>query len=188
MSLVKIFLKLIRSMKWFILKQFASIIVENWYGGFWKFRSLIKSEKYSRTKEYIYNSFLEHYGAWIGLGAEFEDVPILPHGFSGIFISNSAHIGKNVVIFHQVTIGSNMIKNSRNNGAPIIADNVYIGCGAKIIGNVQVGRNARIGANCVVVKNVPPNSVTVIRGVESILKNYELDNEWIKNEFKNLKA
>ena len=56
---------------------------------------------------------------------------------------------------------------------------MYIGCGAKIIGNVHVGRNARIGANCVVVKNVPPNSVTVIRGIESISKDYELNNTYI---------
>ena len=63
-------------------------------------------------------------------------------------------------------------------------DCVYLGCGAKIIGNVRVGRNARIGANCVVVKDVPANSVTIIRGIETIVKDYELDNEYIKNQDK----
>ena len=53
-----------------------------------------------------------------------------------MFISNSAHIGKNVVIFHQVTIGSVTTAGSKNYGAPTIGDDVYIGCGAKIIGNV----------------------------------------------------
>lgn len=138
---------------------------------------------YSKTKEFLYNSYLAYYGSSIGLGAKFDGEPILPHGFFGIFISNSAHIGKNVVIFQQVTIGSNLIKGGKNNGAPTIGDNVYIGCGAKLIGNITVGHNARIGANCVVVKDVPPNSVTVIRGVESIQKDFELDNEWIANYY-----
>ncbi len=74
-----------------------------------------------------------------------------------------------------------MIKGSKKKGAPTIADNVYIGCGAKIIGAVNVGKNARIGANCVIVKDVPPNSTTVIRCIESIVSDVELDNEWICN-------
>lgn len=63
-------------------------------------------------------------------------------------------------------------------------DCVFLGCGAKIIGNVRVGRNARIGANCVVVKDVPANSITIIRGIETIVKDYELDNEYLKNQDK----
>ena len=108
-----------------------------------------------------------------------ETPPIFPHGPMGFFVSNGAHIGKGCVIFQHVTIGSNTLEDSSRRGAPHIDDNVYIGCGAKIIGNVHVGRNARIGANCVVVKNVPPNSVTVIRGIESISKDYELNNTYI---------
>ena len=46
-------------------------------------------------------------------------------------------------------------------GYPVIGDNVYIGPGAKVIGNVYVGNNVAIGANCVVTKNVPDNSVVV---------------------------
>ena len=184
MVAVKFFFRIFRAVKRSLIKACACFIVENLYGGFWKYRSLIKSGKCSNIKELIYYSYLERYGAWIGLGAEFEDVPVLPHGFFGIFISNSAHVGKNVVMFHQVTIGSNMIKDSKKRGAPIIADNVYVGCGAKIIGNVRIGNNARIGANCVVVKDVPPNSVTVIRGIESIVENGELDNEWIRNDYR----
>lgn len=51
-----------------------------------------------------------------------------------------------------------------------LTDNVYIGCGAKVI-----------GANCVIVKDVPTNSTTVIRCIESIVSDVELDNEWICN-------
>ena len=166
------------------LRKNAVFIVESFYKGFWNLRSQMYGGGYSKMKEFLYFSYLEHYGSWIGLGATFDGTPVFPHGLFGVFISNSAHIGKNVVIFHQVTIGSNMIKGGKNNGAPTVGDNVYIGCGAKLIGNINIGRNARIGANCVVVKDVPENSVTVIRGVESIKKDYELDNEWVVNDYK----
>lgn len=129
----------------------------------------------------LYKLYWQFYGSFVGLGAEFKDVPVFPHGPIGLFVSNAAHIGKNCVIFQQVTIGSNMIKGSKGQGAPVLEDNVYIGCGAKIIGNVHVGHNARIGANAVVVKDVPANSVTVLRNVETIVKDQVLDNAWIPN-------
>ena len=151
------------------------------WGGVWNLRKRLKKRR-NRFLERIYNSYFEQQGAWVGLGAEFEDVPIFPHGFSGVFISNSARIGKNVVIYQHVTIGSNMLKDSKRYGAPTIEDNVYIGCGAKIIGKVLIGQNARIGANCVVVKDVPANSVTIIRGIETIEKDYVLDNRFVSNE------
>ena len=86
---------------------------------------------------------------------------ILPHGVTGIFITQSANIGKNVVVFQQVTIGANTIKSSKSYGAPTIEDNVYIGAGAKIIGNAYIGHNSRIGANAVVVKTIKPNTIVV---------------------------
>lgn len=72
-------------------------------------------------------------------------------------------IGKDCVIFQQVTIGSNTLADSKNQGAPTIGDNVYIGAGAKIIGNVHIGNNVRIGANTTVTKDIPDNS-TVVNG------------------------
>lgn len=132
----------------------------------------------------LYKAYWQSYGSFVGLGAEFEDIPVFPHGPLGIFISNSAQLGRNCVIFHQVTIGSNMMKGSKGYGAPTLEDNVYIGCGAKIIGNVHVGHNARIGANAVVVKDVPANSVTVLQNVKTIVKDEELDNKWIQNNAK----
>lgn len=59
-------------------------------------------------------------------------------------------------IYHQVTIGEG------KNGAPIIGDNVMIGAGAKIVGKLRVGNNVNIGANCVVVDDVPDNSTIVL--------------------------
>lgn len=161
----------------------------------WSFRHSIKkkricsetipsSYKWNGWRVSLYNAYWKSYGGFIGIDAVIEDKPIFPHGPFGVFISNSAHIGKKCVIFQQVTIGSNTIKDSKNQGAPYLEDGVYIGSGAKIIGNVHVGRNARIGANCVVVKDVPANSVTVISNIKTIVKEYELDNEYIKNQNK----
>ncbi|MEY8714080.1 serine acetyltransferase [Francisella philomiragia] len=92
-------------------------------------------------------------------GSKFASKPNLPHGISGIFISSGSKIGRNAVIFHQVTIGSVTTLDSKRHGSPIIGDNCYIGAGAKIIGRIRVGNNVRIGANAVVYKDVPDNSV-----------------------------
>ena len=110
---------------------------------------------------------------------EYVPPPILPHGLYGIFVSDSAIIGKNVVIFQQVTIGSNTLMDSKSKGAPHIDDEVYIGAGAKVIGRVYVGKNSRIGANCIVAKDLPANSVTIIRGIETIIKSIPLNNQFI---------
>lgn len=152
------------------------------YGDIWTLRNRLKS-KWNKFEEFLYYAYLERYGAWIGIRATIESKPILPHGLFGIFISHSAYIGKNCVIFQQVTIGSNTLKDSKKFGAPKIADNVYIGCGAKLIGNINVGENARIGANCIVVKDVPPNSVAIMGGAKIIVKDYPLDNHWIQNNY-----
>lgn len=92
-------------------------------------------------------------GTHMGFGAKFEGIPKLPHGLYGIFVSHNAIIGKNCTIFHQVTIGEG------KNGAPIVGDNVLIGAGAKIIGNVHIGNNAKIGVNAVIVHDVPDGAV-----------------------------
>ena len=77
----------------------------------------------------------------------------------GIVVASSAIIGKNCNLSHQVTIG--VTRRGDRAGAPTIGDNVYIGPGAKIIGNVKIGNHAAIGANCVVTKDVPDHAVVV---------------------------
>lgn len=81
---------------------------------------------------------------------------ITAHGINGIVIAGGATIGRNVTIFHQVTIGRSRGK------APVIGDNVFIGPGAKIFGGIRVGNNVKIGANCVVFQDVPDNSTVVL--------------------------
>jgi serine O-acetyltransferase len=91
----------------------------------------------------------------------FAGQPCFPHGIKGIFISGDAVIGRNCVIFHQVTIGSSYLPGSNRMGAPVIEDNCFIGAGAKIIGGIRIGRNCRIGAGCVVFDDVPDNTLVL---------------------------
>ena len=73
--------------------------------------------------------------------------------FGGIYIK--AKIGKNATIAQQVTIG---YKGGFKGGeVPILGDNVFVGAGAKILGAVKIGNNVKIGANAVVIKDVPDN-------------------------------
>jgi serine O-acetyltransferase len=85
---------------------------------------------------------------------------VLPHGFFGIFISKDTKIGNNVLIFHQVTIGSNR-HTADDFGSPIIGDNVFIGVGSKIIGKIIIGNNVKVGANAIVVNNISDNKTFV---------------------------
>ncbi len=75
----------------------------------------------------------------------------LLHPFATVV--NAEKIGKNCIIFQQVTVGM------KNGKKPIILDNVTITCGAKVLGGITIGNNVIIGANAVVVKDVPDNSV-----------------------------
>ena len=75
-----------------------------------KGKNIPKSCKKHGWKLDLYNSYWESYGSFIGIDAVLEEKPKFPHKPLGVFISNSAHIGKKCVIFQQVTIGSNTIK------------------------------------------------------------------------------
>ena len=129
---------------------------------------------------YRYTRYQRRANAFFPIHADVAEMPVFPHGLYGIFISSGAVIGKGCVIFHQVTIGSNTLEDSKGKGAPVIGENVYIGAGAKIIGNVRVGNNVRIGANCVVVKDVPDNTTVVPAEVRYIYRNEPLDNSFFK--------
>jgi serine O-acetyltransferase len=79
--------------------------------------------------------------------------------FGGIIVNQKVGIGRNCNLSHQVTLG--VVNRGQRKGYPVIGDNVYIGPGAKVIGKVQIGNNVAIGANCVVTKDIPDNSVVV---------------------------
>jgi serine O-acetyltransferase len=90
----------------------------------------------------------------IGRGAEFGPSFVLIHGI-GVVINGAVRGGTNVKIEHQVTIGA------ERRESPVLGDNVFIGAGAKIIGSVKIGNGARIGANAVVLHDVPADSTVV---------------------------
>lgn len=96
--------------------------------------------------------------------------------FGGIVVSHKAVIGKNCTITQGVTIGK--ATRGKNKGYPTIGDNVYIGPGAKVIGNVRVGDNVAIGANCVVTRDAPDNAVVV--GVPGEVISYEGSKDYVK--------
>ena len=78
----------------------------------------------------------------------------IQHGFCTVIAAGE--IGANCWINQQVTIGY-----SSTTDRPTLGDNVSIGAGAKVIGNVRIGANSKVGANAVVVKDVPPNATVV---------------------------
>lgn len=79
---------------------------------------------------------------------------------NGIFIHKNASLGENCTIFQQVTVGANE-HNANRSSAPQIGNKVYIGAGAKVIGDISIGDNVRIGANAVVTRSVPANMTVV---------------------------
>ena len=89
----------------------------------------------------------------------------IDHGM-GVVIGETSEIGENVTIYHNVTLGgiapSINSDNQRNvKRHPTLKENVVVGSGAQILGPVVVGKNAKIGANAVVTKDVPENAVMV---------------------------
>ncbi len=89
----------------------------------------------------------------------------IDHGM-GVVIGETSEIGNNVTIYHMVTLGgispsieSNEQRNVKRH--PTLKDNVVVGSGAQVLGPIEVGKNAKIGANAVVTKDVPENAVMV---------------------------
>lgn len=104
----------------------------------------------------IYRHYQHKHCVWIPPATQIGAGLFLEH-LSDIFINGRAVIGKNCNIANGVTVGQT--NRGPRKGYPRIGDNVFIGPGAKILGAVTVGNNVAIGANCVVVRNVPDNAV-----------------------------
>jgi serine O-acetyltransferase len=82
----------------------------------------------------------------------------IDHGM-GVVIGETAEVGENVTLYHGVTLGGTSLNKGKRH--PTLEDNVVVGAGAKVLGAITIGAGSRIGANAVVVKAVPPNSVVV---------------------------
>lgn len=90
-----------------------------------------------------------HPGATIGQNF------FIDHGV-GVVIGETTIIKNNVMLYHGVTLGAT--KNTKNKRHPTIEDNVVIGANATILGDIIIGANSKIGANSIILKDVPPNS------------------------------
>ncbi len=82
----------------------------------------------------------------------------IDHGM-GVVIGETSEIGDNVTLYHGVTLGGTTWKKVKRH--PTIGNNVVVGVGAKILGPIKIGDNSKIGANSVVVNEIPPNSIVV---------------------------
>lgn len=91
-------------------------------------------------------------------GAQLGSRIFIDHG-ACVVIGETAILGNNVTLYHGVTLGGTSWNKGKRH--PTLEDGVLVGCGAKILGNITVGRNARVGANSVVVDHVP-ESCTIV--------------------------
>ena len=94
-------------------------------------------------------------GTDIALGARIGERLDLPHA-NGVVIHQDAVVGDDCMIMQQVTLGQ-----LSRRGAPILEEGVYVGAGAKVLGSIRIGARAQIGANAVVLKDVPAGATAV---------------------------
>ncbi len=122
--------------------------VSNW---FWKRKLRILARLISHLNRFLTGIEI-HPGATIGKNF------FIDHGM-GVVIGETTEIGDNVTIYQGVTLGgTSYMKKKRH---PTIGDNVVIGAGARVLGNVTVGDGSKIGAGTVLVKSVPSDSIVV---------------------------
>lgn len=159
---------------WFVRKAMA--LVQHYdHEAYWRMRAEVVDPQSGKSKLtrlwYLYrikraDAFANaSMGTDLGAGAQFASPSILFHHLNGIIISHYARFGKNVTIFQQVTVTE-----GPNQTSATIGDNVVIGAGAKILGAVHIGDGAKIGANAVVVSDVPAYATAVGVPARIILK------------------
>ncbi len=125
---------------------------------FWRFYRLQKAAKclFFRDIFVFFMSRSAHrHGGYVGPDTVFQNIPSLPHGLHGIFISRYAVIGKDCWIYQNVTIGE------INGKAPVIGDGCFIGAGAIVVGDIRIGNNVKIGAGAVVSTDIAEGCTVV---------------------------
>src|ERR687894_42218 len=97
-------------------------------------------------------------GIEIHPAAQIGDALFIDHG-AGVVIGETAEVGESVTVYQGVTLGGTGFQRGKRH--PTVEDNVTIGSGAKLLGPITIGHGAKIGANAVVIHDVPPNSTVV---------------------------
>ncbi len=108
-------------------------------------------------------------GIEIHPGATIDSGFFIDHGM-GVVIGETAEVGKDVTLYHGVTLGGTSLSKGKRH--PTLEDRVVVGAGAKILGAITIGADSRIGANAVVVKSVPANSVVVGVPVQPVRRSH----------------
>lgn len=134
-----------------------------------KFRRLSKLISY-------FNRFL--FATWVPSSASIGKKFVLGYGGLGVVIHSNTNIGNNCQVNQNVTIG----RNFGDKSVPKIGNDVYIGAGSVVFGEITIGNNVIIGSNSLINKNIPDNCTVVGNPMKIIqtdrkLKYYELDNE-----------
>ena len=123
-----------------------------------------------RFSHWLWKSRLKLFARWVSQltrgitgieihpGATIGRQVFIDHGM-GVVIGETAEVGDGVTIYHGVTLGGTSLEKTKRH--PTIEDHVVIGAGAKVLGAITIGAHSRVGANAVVVKSTPPNSVVV---------------------------
>lgn len=122
--------------------------IANWC---WRHRLLLLGRLISHWARFLTGIEI-HPGATIGRRF------FIDHGM-GVVIGETAEIGDDVLMYHQVTLGGTSLEKKKRH--PTIGNNVVIGAGAKILGPFLVGEGAKIGAGSVVIREVPPGATVV---------------------------
>jgi serine O-acetyltransferase len=105
-------------------------------------------------------------GIEIHPGAKIGKRVVIDHGM-GVVIGETAEIGDDVLMYHGVTLGGKSLKEGKRH--PTVGNRVIIGAGAKLIGPITVGDDAKVGANAVITKDVPEGNTAV--GDNRFIKN-----------------
>jgi serine O-acetyltransferase len=135
----------------FIYPGFQAVVSHRFAHSLWRRNLKFISRVLSQLARF-FTGIEIHPGAEIGKGF------FIDHGM-GVVIGETSEIGENVTVYHGVTLGGTSF--TRGKRHPTIGNYVTIGAGAKILGPLSVGEYSKIGANSVVIKDVPANSTVV---------------------------
>lgn len=126
------------------------------------------AHRFYRWRCYFVSRFISEFNRWLtGIeihpGAQIGKNLVIDHGM-GVVIGETAVIGDNCIIFHGVTLGGVRFDPVKRH--PTIGNRVLIGAGAKILGPIHIGNGAKIGANTVVMKDIPAGATVRVAPVE----------------------
>ena len=137
------------------------------FGTIWDLQNKCKSSSgvLNKLHKFLYGWYQFEHGSKIDFRAEIGNNVALPFGMRQIVMSPEVKIGENVTIYPHVMIATDYTEEGAKN-TPVIGDNCSIGAGVKIIGGVTIGNNVKIMPNCVVLQDIPDNSIVKSLAIE----------------------